>query len=162
MKVRHGPFGEVLGKRRLHVTAKPRQTLTVSLGKPRRTPGTPDWECPFRVKGLGIGRLGYGYGVDAIQALVGALDGIRVAIEETRQSVSWFEMPADLFFPRARPFWGDVAATRRIERLVDREIRREVKRLEERDKKRSAARRPVGRPTDSSAGLPIKGRPRTN
>src|SRR5688572_14182455 len=132
MVIRHGPFGEVLGTRRLHVTGKPRQIVTVSLGKPRPTPGTPDWECPFRIRGAGINRVDYGYGVDAIQALIGALVGIPVAIGETEHSVSWFEMPADLFFPRARPYWGDVAATRRIERLVDREIRREGKRLEER------------------------------
>src|SRR5206468_4954142 len=41
--------------------------------KPRRMKGHQDWECPFRIKGAGVARLEFGYGVDALQALTTAL-----------------------------------------------------------------------------------------
>jgi hypothetical protein len=151
MKIRHGPFGDVIGRRRLHITGAPRQIVTVSLGKPRPTPGTPDWECPFRIRGAGINRVDYGYGVDGIQAMSTALEGIRYALDNSGKSLSYYGVDGT-FFQKWIPFWGDAALTKRLERMVEREIRREVKRLEQRYKKREAARREAAR-------RPVKGRP---
>src|SRR5215831_9494203 len=62
-------IGDIIGVRRLVFRDAPRKTLVVTLGKPRRMKGHQDWECPFCIKGAGMTRLEFGYGVDALQAL---------------------------------------------------------------------------------------------
>lgn len=79
-------FGEIIGERQLHRKIGLRDRVTtVTLGKPQRRKDG-DWECPFRITGLGIQ---HGYGVDAIQALTTALEGIRVMLERSGQKFSW-------------------------------------------------------------------------
>jgi hypothetical protein len=136
MKIRHGPFGEVIGRRRLQVMGARRQVVTVSLGKPRRTQGTLDWECPFRISGAGVNLVEYGYGIDSMQALATALEGIRYMLDKTGKPLSWAEMDGETGFQRWIPFWGDSVERRRLERLIEREMRSYVKRLKERRKKR--------------------------
>src|SRR5882672_7544667 len=92
-------FGPVLGVRRLSIVPSGRR-VTVMLGKPRKA--TRHWECPFRITGLRVPRVQHGYGVDAIQALANALEGVRVTLERSRTRLSWFE-PDDAGFERTVP-----------------------------------------------------------
>jgi hypothetical protein len=131
--------GNVIGERRLVFRDAPRKTLVVTLGKPRRTKGRPDWECPFHIKGPGIARLEFGYGVDAIQAITTALEGIRSVLDEIGKPLAWSGVLADhTGFPRNIPIGAGAELAARLELLVDRELNRHVRHLERRHKKRLA------------------------
>ena len=136
-------IGTILAERRLaeQVTGK---VVRVSLGAPRPRTEDADWECPFRIHGAGISRVEFGYGIDSMQALTTALDGIRVLLDESGLALGW-KMGAgrgeiwhgETGFPRSIPIVLGPALKRRLERLFDSEIRRETQRLERRAKRKS-------------------------
>ena len=129
------PFGLVIGVRRLSRPGCHR--VTVTLGKPRRMKDGEDWECPFRIDGLRSRRILYGYGVDAIQALTTALEGIRVTLEQNGKRLSWISgIPGDAGFERPVPRGLGLEFSRRLNRMVDREIARFVRAQERRHAKR--------------------------
>src|SRR5258706_7320787 len=109
------PFGPVTGVRLLSRAGS--QKVTVSLGKPRRMKSGQDWECPFRIAGLGARGIQYGYGVDALQALTTALEGIRVTLERSGKRMSWIGgYPGDPGFERPIPSVLGLAVSRRLHR----------------------------------------------
>jgi hypothetical protein len=98
-----------------------------------------DWECPFRIAGLGGRVVEYGYGVDAIQALTTALEGIRVALERSGKRLSWIGgNPGDAGFERPVPSALGLHFSRRLNRMIDREVARFVRVQERRHAKRAA------------------------
>jgi hypothetical protein len=147
------PFGPVLGARVLVPRDGSKGKLTVSLGMPRQMTDHPDWECPFRLRGLGVNQVQLGCGVDALQAVSNALQGIRYCLDQLGTPLSWHpatsgnrqEMAwaAETGFHRFLPI-GFGAFSRRLERLVDREeaalYRRLKRRHELREKRRRAKR----------------------
>src|SRR2546430_10067153 len=129
------PFGPVIAERQLS-RAGSRQ-VTVSLGKPRRS--GKDWECPFRIGGVGSRGVQYGYGVDAIQALTSALEGIRVTLERSGNRLPWIGgNPGDPGFERPVPNALGLEFSRRLNRMIDREVARFVRVQERRHAKRAA------------------------
>jgi hypothetical protein len=131
--------GNVIGERRLVFRDAPRKTVIVTLGKPRRMKGHQDWECPFRIKGADMTCLEFGYGVDALQALTSALEGIRVVLDEIGRPLAWSGvLPDHTGFQRLIPLADGAEFSARLERLVDRELNRHVRQLERRRKKRSS------------------------
>lgn len=136
MSVTKPRLGNVVGERRLVFRDAPRKKLVVTLGKPRRMKGHPDWECPFRIKGLGMARLEFGYGVDALQALSTALEGIRSTLDEIGKPIAWSGVLADhTGFQRMIPIAAGADISARLERLVDRELKRHVRQMERRQRK---------------------------
>lgn len=126
--------GTVIGERRLEFRDAPRKKLVVTLGKPRRTKGRPDWECPFRIKGPGVARLEFGYGVDALQALTTALEGIRYLLDEIGKPLAWSGvLPDHTGFQRMIPMLPGISE--QLERSLDREFGRHLRQLEQRQKK---------------------------
>lgn len=108
----------------------------MTLGKPRRLKGG-DWECPFHIVGLRTKTVESGYGVDAVQALTMALEGIRVTLERSGQRLSWIGgEPGDTGFGRLIPTSLGPAFSKRVNRIVDREIVRFVGLLKRRHRKR--------------------------
>jgi hypothetical protein len=108
------------------------------LGQPRQSKSDEnEWECPFRIRGRGVSLVEFGYGVDSMQALTTALEGIRAVLDERFGSFRWFrwEEGGALIdhsgFQRQIPLLGG-AATRRLERLVDGELKRHLRQLERR------------------------------
>ena len=81
-------IGTILAERQLaeQVSGK---VVRVSLGAPRPGTDDADWECPFRIHGAGISRVEFGYGIDSMQALTTALDGIRVLLDESGLALGW-------------------------------------------------------------------------
>ena len=123
------PFGPVIAERRLNPRGAPRRSVVVSLGRPRRTKGSDDWECPFRIAGAGKRRVEYGFGVDAFQALTMALEGIRHIVDRSDPPLVWSDTLDDHSgFQRVIPLLaepsGAARSTARVERAVDREVRR--------------------------------------
>ena len=130
------PFGPVIGVRRLSRAGS--QKVTVSLGKPRRMKSGKDWECPFRIAGLGTRGIQYGYGVDAVQALTTAFEGIRVTLERSGKRLSWIGgNPGDPGFERPVPSALGLKFLRRLNRMIDRQVAQFV-RVQERRHARSA------------------------
>src|SRR5262245_36978793 len=80
--------GTVIGVRHLVFRDEPRKKLVVTMGKPRKV-AAHDWRCPFRITGSGVPRLEFGRGVDALQALTDALEGIRVRLGEIGKPLAW-------------------------------------------------------------------------
>jgi hypothetical protein len=128
------PFGPIIAMRQLS-GARSRK-VTVSLGKPRRMKRGEDWECPFRISGSAVQ---YGYGVDAIQALTTALEGIRVTLERSGKRLSWVGgNPGDPGFERPVPSALGVDFSRRLNRIIDREVAQFVRVQERRHARRAA------------------------
>lgn len=128
-------FGTILAERRL-VDQASGAVVRVSLGAPRPGRDGADWECPFRIRGAGVSRLEFGYGVDSMQALTVALDGIRALLDESGLALGWKVGPGrhDIFseetgFARQIPIGFGAAFRRRLERLLDRELQRNLERL---------------------------------
>jgi hypothetical protein len=95
-----------------------------------------DWECPFRIKGPDVARFEFGYGVDALQALTTALEGIRAVLDEIGRPLAWSGvLPDHSGFQRMIPIGAGPNFSARLERLVDRELSRHVRQLERRNKK---------------------------
>ena len=111
-------LGPVVAQRELRETSTDR-TLMVQIGKPRR--GDRAWECPFRICGLGRTRVRVAYGVDAVQALVMAVEGTRVLIQKSGRSIS-FLADGDGGVPRYVPQWYGTQFAQRIGRMIDREL----------------------------------------
>lgn len=118
-------LGGILGVRQLHRRVGSRdKATTVTLGKPRRGKDA-DWECPFHITGYGIHR---GYGVDAIQALTTALEGIRVILEQSEQQFTWLGGDYIGFDRHVTSSLGRKFNTR-LNRIIDLEIRHFVNSL---------------------------------
>jgi hypothetical protein len=79
-----------LATRELKDSANPDLDLEIQLGMPeQRKDGS--WRCTFRVAGLNQGKTAYAGGIDALQALVNALDGIATQLRESGRSLTWME-----------------------------------------------------------------------
>ena len=129
-------FGPVIAERRLISRGKAGARVRVSLGHPRPGKSKGEWECPFRIRGKGVSVLEFGYGIDSMQALTTALEGIRVLLGEKFGLLAWEDgLPDHSGFQRQIPLLGG-AFTTRLERLVDRELNRELRRRERRTAKR--------------------------
>lgn len=50
--------------------------VEVLIGKPEPFPDGIDWYCPYKIIGIGSGRVGWAGGVDPVQALVLALQNV--------------------------------------------------------------------------------------
>jgi hypothetical protein len=135
MSGRDTHIGLVIAERRLHVRGAPRRHVIVSLGQPRLTKASEDWECPFRIAGAGARVAEYGRGVDAFQALTMALEGIRYYLDRIDTPLAWSGVFDDQpGFQRTIPLLPDAAGTRQMERLIDREARRQLTVLKRRRK----------------------------
>jgi hypothetical protein len=121
-------FGEVIGERQLVTKAgKSERATIVRLGKPRKRKDG-DWECPFHITGLGVN---HGYGVDGIQALTTALEGIRVLLERNGLALSWLGGEiGNTGFNRLVPTSFGAKFMSRLDRIIDQEIASFVARLE--------------------------------
>jgi Domain of unknown function (DUF6968) len=143
----------VVAVRRLRVRGS-RRSVLVRLGTPR--PSGRDWRAPFEIQSGGRSEILYGYGVDAIQALINALEGVRVTLARSRRHLSWIGgHPGDPGFPRLVPDIGAPELRVRLERLIDQEVGRFVRALERKRRRRqrhgaSATRRPTDRSGSAS------------
>jgi len=114
----------VIAVRQLHGESRRPKVVTVKLGKPRKSKEI-DWECPFSITGLGIRGIQHGRGVDAIQALYMALEGVRVQLERSGVRLSWSGGRAgDAGFYRFVPKFFGPKFSKRLDQIIDREVER--------------------------------------
>ena len=123
-------LGVVIAVRQLHGEGRRPKVVTVKLGKPRRSKEI-DWECPFSITGLRIRGIQYGRGVDAIQALYMALEGVRVLLERSGARLTWIGgQPGDAGFYRFVPKFFGPKFSKRLDRVIDREVEAFCRRAE--------------------------------
>lgn len=96
--------------------------------------------CPFQIAGIGRSRVEHAFGLDAIQALQIALQGIRVQLEGHAKGATWEGgEQGDPGFPQVVPAFG-LAFDRHMSRIIAREEKRHVREVLRR--RREARRRP--------------------
>lgn len=100
--------------------------VVIQLGYPEiRTPD--EWACPFRIVGLGAEIYEYGIGVDALQAIMTALEGIAVFLRESGRTLSWIGMPGETGIRRQIPISMGAEFANEIEAHIDAKIESFVK-----------------------------------
>jgi hypothetical protein len=84
-KTRSPKLGPVIARRILEEEGFPKRKIVVSIGMPRKDPLSKhgDWECPFLLQGVGDSTVQRSGGVDSMQALIVAIQGIRVGLEQS-------------------------------------------------------------------------------
>lgn len=92
------------GVRVLHDLTNPPKTLEVQLGFPEPWKNEL-WRCAYRVKGLNRSKISYGFGCDAIQALMTALDGIAQKLRESGRHLKWIDLDGESGVRRQIPIF---------------------------------------------------------
>jgi len=129
----------VLGTRWLVEARNPRVRALVQLGEPEQV-AKHEWRCPYEIRGAGARGVKYAYGVDALQALSLAFQGIRALVDSLPHDLDWMGEPIELAFPRMIPYFGSNKFTRRLQKMVDQELAANLKLQEERYQRRHAKR----------------------
>ena len=114
-------LGHVICRRRLRSDQQGKRIyIDVQLGEPRKRRGS--WECPFHISRIGKG-LQLAYGEDPFQALILALEGIRVTLDKNAPGCLWLDDPGlGNGFPRFVPQGFGVDLRQRLETVIDREV----------------------------------------
>jgi hypothetical protein len=75
--------GETIAMRKLTLLLDdgPPSEVLVLLGKPKQSPGYPDYYCPYQIKGAGDEKVRYRCGIDTFQALQLAIRALGVELE---------------------------------------------------------------------------------
>jgi len=102
----------------------------VVLGKPRRKADM-EWECRFMVHGLPGSEPERVYGIDSFQALMLAIERIRLVLASTRRRLQWEgsidASGSDAGFPRLVPSVFGPEFAKRVDRFIDREADRVIR-----------------------------------
>ena len=108
-----------LATRALRDSADPEIELEVQLGLPEQMQNG-DFRCAFRVKGLNRGKTVYAGGVDALQALINALEGIATQLRDSDRALTW--MGGDPGVRRQVPIFLGPEFANEIESLIETKI----------------------------------------
>jgi len=127
----------VIARRVFHRSRTSTRRVVVQIGAPRRVPGW-DWACPIRIAGLPREppKTRATFGIDALQALLCAVQICRAVLETQIPPLVWLSEPGDLGLPRDIPESLPLSARKRLEAAIDQEMRRFA---------RTAGRRPTNR-----------------
>ena len=96
-------------------------SLEVRIGTPTLMDPPDCWECPYALVEPGQeAQLQAGHGTDAFQALIQALEGIRVMLARTGRPLTWLNFePGFTGFTRLIPFTFGLESVREMESLID-------------------------------------------
>jgi len=104
---------------RLDSEGKP---VLVRVGKPRKV-SVSEWECAFHISNIGMDEINYGLGIDGLQALIQAIEGVRVFLEKSGYEFSWDGgEEGDTGIPRYVPTFYGKNFTEHLYKLIDSEI----------------------------------------
>lgn len=127
--------GVIVATRKLSQVGGKQRFVIVKIGKPRKQKQG-DWECPYHINGIGTQKVMYGHGIDSVQALVMALEGVRTTLEKSTKKLSWAGgEPEETGFTRFVPTFYGLKFSKHLHRLIEREILR-FARLRERKRGR--------------------------
>ena len=109
--------------------------VTVEFGRPHAR-RTGEFECPYRVRGLGRIKVGSALGEDSVQALQLAFEAVRLELEPYGAAVSWYGVAGETGFPHYVPYAFGTRVRKRLEAVLRREIERELRGLKTRRSRR--------------------------
>ena len=145
---------EVVAARTLYRSVPAKKSSVIRIGKPRKV-SEAEWECPFHVSNAGMPLVACGHGIDALQALVQAIDGCRVFLERSGTTFRWEGGEnGDTGVPRFVPAFFGAQFANRLGRIVDREVEKFAHLSTERHDARTRSRRSP----DAKKGHRNKGR----
>lgn len=116
------PQGATFIARRRYVFSKGAKStsIAIEIGVPKRLRGG-EWACPYRIRGLGDGRIHRARGVDGVQALILAIEGARLKLGELGDGISWGGEQGSAI-PRYVPDYFGAELSSRIDKMIDREL----------------------------------------
>ena len=119
---RRSDLGRVIARRILSEQGVVGRKIVVSIGLPRPDPlKRGEWECPFLIEGVGKSEVQKAFGVDSLQTLIIAIQGIRVRLEQTGRNLFWLDPEIGPDFPLNVPtVWGK-QLVERIRLAIERE-----------------------------------------
>jgi hypothetical protein len=120
-RVKKSGLGRIIASRVLTEENARDQKITVTIGAPRWVQAD-HWLCPYLIEGIVESGIHYGYGVDALQALVSGLAGIRWDLGNAGRDFIWFA--DDDGIPRQVPTGLGKNFQQRVERAIERESKR--------------------------------------
>jgi len=95
----------------------PSDRILLSLDAPRKRGAR--WECSYSVEGLGAPFFGTAAGEDSLQALLIAIEGLRLTIEKSRRRIFWLDEKLGLGLPFLPPLSDDPGhLEQRLRRLL--------------------------------------------
>jgi hypothetical protein len=116
-------LGRPIARRTLTEEGVTGRKIVVSIGLPRpdRLSKHGDWECPFLIEGVGESKVETTYGVDSLQALILAIEGVRVRLEQTGRNLFWLDPNLGTDIPLNVPtVWGK-RLVERVSLAIERE-----------------------------------------
>ena len=116
-------LGRPIARRTLTEEGVTGRKIVVSIGLPRpdRLSKHGDWECPFLIEGVGESKVETTYGVDSLQALILAIEGVRVRLEQTGRNLFWLDPNLGTDIPLYVPtVWGK-RLVERVSLAIERE-----------------------------------------
>jgi hypothetical protein len=113
---------EVVATRKLYGSVPANKSSVIRIGKPRKVSET-EWECPFHISNAGMPGVAFGHGIDALQALVQAIDGCRVFLERSGTTFRWEGGEnGDTGVPRFVPAMFGAEFANHVGRMIDKEV----------------------------------------
>lgn len=104
--------------RTLHDEADPKLVVEVQIGfREQRTPD--EWACAFRIVGLGAEISEYAIGMDALQALIMAHEGVATALRASKRKLTWMAIPGETCIRRQIPVYINADFANEIEAHID-------------------------------------------
>ena len=112
-----------IAKRRLSVDGDPGRTVMITIYVPRLDPDPAlDWRCDFEIRGA-VDESEHGNGIDSLQALVNAIQGVRKYLDDSGLVLTWNGAePGQHWVPYTVPQFFDLAFEREIIEEIDRRI----------------------------------------
>lgn len=112
-----------LCRRRFTVAGDPGRIIVATVGLPEPDPAG-DWRCPFSVEGVAGGGPFDAHGIDALQAVLLAIEGTRKVLDDSRLTLSWNGGDSDdTGIPHMIPLFLPATIRRSMERSIDRQAK---------------------------------------
>jgi hypothetical protein len=117
-------LGRPIARRTLIEDGVTGREIVISIGLPRpyRLSKNGDWECPFLIEGVGEPKVETACGVDSLQALILAIEGLRVRLEQTGRNFVWLDPNLGVDIPLYVPTVYGKRLVERVSRAIEREI----------------------------------------
>jgi hypothetical protein len=103
-------LGRAIARRTLdeHGVTGRKVVVSIGLPRPQRLSKHGDWECPFLIEGIGESKVERAGGVDSLQALLMAIEGVRVRLEQSGRNFFWLDPNIGADIPLYVPTtWGN-------------------------------------------------------
>jgi hypothetical protein len=114
-----------VAERSFRVVGEPDREIVLEIGRPFPDPDpTGDWMCPYILHGTDGARVQFVHGIDAVHALLVAMQGARIDLENAGLVVDHFggEGPGDTGLPKLSIYSFGHEFAKRMEAHVEAEI----------------------------------------